>query len=123
MKVPSYALAPPISCRPAENREKPQRHSLQWYHPESLRKKQIKNSVSTGKVMITVFGDCGGVILGDARDNQPRRIHQDAERTQEAFQTSSASYESNIHLASVIAEGGGNKAGKNYRGPNMLRIF
>jgi hypothetical protein len=50
-------------------------------------------------------------------------MRQDADRTQEAFQTSSASQESNIHLASANTDGKGNEAGTNYQGPNMLYIF
>ena len=40
------------------------RQSIEWYHPQSLWKKKFKN-LSMGRVMITVFWDCEGVILVD----------------------------------------------------------
>jgi len=41
------------------------RQSVEWHHPQSLRKKKIKTIPSAGKVMITVFWDIDGVILVD----------------------------------------------------------
>ncbi|GFG38330.1 hypothetical protein Cfor_10359 [Coptotermes formosanus] len=38
---------------------------MEWHHLQSPRKKKYKKSLSSGKVMITVFWDCG-VILVDA---------------------------------------------------------
>jgi hypothetical protein len=44
--------------------------TMEWRHPQSLQKKKFKKSPSAGRVMITVFWDCEGVILVDA---MPRR--------------------------------------------------
>jgi hypothetical protein len=41
------------------------RHFMEWYNSQSPRKEKLKNSLSVGKVMITVFWDCEGVILVD----------------------------------------------------------
>jgi hypothetical protein len=46
------------------------RQSTEWHHPQSARKKKFKKSPSAGKVMITVFWGCQGIILVDA---MPRR--------------------------------------------------
>jgi histone-lysine N-methyltransferase SETMAR len=39
------------------------RQSMEWHHPQSPRKKKFKTAPSAGKVMVTVFWDCDGVIL------------------------------------------------------------
>jgi hypothetical protein len=39
---------------------------MEWHFPQSLQKKKLKNSSSAGKLMITVFWDCEGVIVVDA---------------------------------------------------------
>jgi histone-lysine N-methyltransferase SETMAR len=39
------------------------RQSMEWHHPPSSRKKKFKTAPSAGKVMITVFWDCDGLIL------------------------------------------------------------
>jgi hypothetical protein len=46
------------------------RHSMEWHHPQSPRKKKFKTTPSAGNVMITIFWDNDGVILVDvmARD-------------------------------------------------------
>jgi hypothetical protein len=41
------------------------RQSMEWHHPQSPRKKKFKTAPSAGKVVVTVFWDCGGVILVD----------------------------------------------------------
>jgi hypothetical protein len=41
------------------------RHSIEWHHPQLPRKKKFKTAPSAGKVMVTVFWDCDGVILVD----------------------------------------------------------
>ncbi|GFG34534.1 hypothetical protein Cfor_12302 [Coptotermes formosanus] len=41
------------------------RQSTDWHRPQFPRKKKLKMFPSAGKVMITVFGDCEGVILVD----------------------------------------------------------
>ena len=41
------------------------RQSLEWHHPHSPHKKKFKATPSAGKVMVTVFWDCDGVILVD----------------------------------------------------------
>jgi hypothetical protein len=38
---------------------------MEWHHPQSPRKKKFKITPSTGKVIITIFGDPDGVILVD----------------------------------------------------------
>jgi hypothetical protein len=63
-------------------------------------------SPSADKVMFTVFWDYNGAILLDKnferRDNQLWPLHHDADRTQEAFQNSLASQETDRNLASVL---------------------
>jgi len=86
-----------------------------------------KNSLSTDKCMITAFRDCGGVVLVDAIP-RGETINPDAYirtliRTQEAFQTSSASHESNIHLASTSADGRGKWSRKKLPGPKYFAYF
>jgi hypothetical protein len=39
--------------------------SMEWYYPQSPRKKKFKTNPSTGKVMTTIFGDTDRVILVD----------------------------------------------------------
>ena len=41
------------------------RQSVEWYHPQSPRKKELKTTPSAGKFMIIVFWDTDGVILVD----------------------------------------------------------
>jgi hypothetical protein len=39
--------------------------SIEFHHPQSPRRKEFQNNPSAGKVMITVFWNCEGVILVD----------------------------------------------------------
>ena len=67
IKVLSCALTPPVSCRPVENRvvwKKPKRHFIQWYHPESPRKKKEKNSLPTARSWSLSSGIVGEWFLG-----------------------------------------------------------
>jgi histone-lysine N-methyltransferase SETMAR len=41
------------------------RQSMEWHHTTSPRKKMFKAVPSAGKIMATVFWDCGEVILID----------------------------------------------------------
>lgn len=41
------------------------RQSMEWRHSHSPQKKKFKSTASAGKVMVTVFWDCEGVILID----------------------------------------------------------
>jgi hypothetical protein len=41
------------------------RQSMEWHHLQLPRKKKFKTAPSAGKVMVTVFWDCDGVILVD----------------------------------------------------------
>ena len=130
IKVQSCALAPPVSCRPVENRDvwtKPQRHSIQWYHPESPRKKKIKNSLSTDKCMITAFRDCGGVILVDA---MPRgeTINPDAyirtlKELRKRFKPVRPHTNPTYILRQPVPTGGENEAGKKLPGPKYFAYF
>ena len=45
------------------------RASMQWKHPASPAHKKFKVTPSAGKVMLTVFWDCQGVMLAES---QPR---------------------------------------------------
>lgn len=70
-----------------------------------MAKKNSRNLPSPDKTMISVMWDCKGVILVDKNaargDNKLWCPHQDVDRTQEAFQNSLASQESNRNIASI----------------------
>jgi hypothetical protein len=107
--------------------ERSQRHSIQCYHPETPRKKKIKISLSTGKVMITAFRDFGGVIIGDAL---PKRetINPDAyirtlKELRKRFKPVRSHTNPTYILRQPVPTGGENEAGTNYRGQNMLHIY
>jgi hypothetical protein len=38
---------------------------MKWHQPQSPRKKKFKTAPSAGKVMLTVFWDCDGIIVVD----------------------------------------------------------
>jgi hypothetical protein len=42
------------------------RQYMEWHNPQAPQKKKFKTFPSGGKVVITVFWDCEGVILVDA---------------------------------------------------------
>jgi histone-lysine N-methyltransferase SETMAR len=79
------------------------RQSMEWHHPQLSRKKKFETDPSAGKVIVTVFWDCGGVILVDV---MPRGatinssvIHQHPQQVQETFPASSAWQESSRNAA------------------------
>jgi hypothetical protein len=127
IKVPSCALVPSVSCWPVENRgvwKKPQRHSIQWHHPESPRKKKI---LCPRARSWSVFRDCWGVIIGDAKP-RGETINLDAyirmlTELKKRFKPVRPHTNPTQILRQPMPTGGGNEAGKNYRGPNMLHNF
>jgi hypothetical protein len=76
---------------------------MEWHHPQSPRKKKFKTAPSAGKVMVTVFWDCDGVILVDVMPRgvtiNSRGIHQHPQQAQETFPASSPWQESSRNVA------------------------
>jgi len=72
---------------------------MEWCNPSSSQKKKEK----VCKVRITVFWDCKGGGLVDAMPtgNYLQCLNQDPDRTQEVFQISSDSQQTNRNLASA----------------------
>ena len=72
-----------------------------WYHPQSPHKKFKRSLQGHNHCLLGLWRTDSSGCDTERKDNKLQNLHQHSDRTQEAFQTSSASQKSNRNLASA----------------------